>query len=75
MDSPHTADLSPQTQFHILFAIKGAFFFLRYFGLPFTQQVFDKAEKGSTIAFIGTCGVQHSYTNLSVVLFILTTRG
>lgn len=46
VDSLHTSDLSPQTQFHILFAIKVPFFFFfLLFRITMTQHVFDKAEK------------------------------
>lgn len=91
MDSPHTTDLSPQTHFQINFVIKGGFLDVLLFWITITQQVFDKAEKGipETISFIGIWvkalsdvqpsfflpSMQHSYSNLSVVLFILATRG
>lgn len=46
VDSLHTSDLSPQTQFLVLFAIKvPPFFFILLFWIAMTQHVFDKAKK------------------------------
>lgn len=50
VDSLHTSDLSPQTQFHILFAIKVPFFFFFfcYFGLPWLSMCLIKLKKKGT---------------------------
>lgn len=56
MDSLHTSDLSPQTQFHILAAIKVLFWMFCYFGLRLLSMCLTscKPEKGAaeTISFI-----------------------